>query len=101
MVLVLVGRVVPCSRNDPDAVFAGKVYIDDDGSIEHIAKSNAPAPAGFASAPEIDVGDNFIVPGLIDLHNHIGYNTLPLWAEPSRDEPYLHHDNWPNAPSYQ
>jgi 5-methylthioadenosine/S-adenosylhomocysteine deaminase len=101
MVLVVSGRVVPCDKNDPDAVFAGRVFIDDDNNIEHVGRNNTPAPAGFATAPVIDVGNDFIVPGLIDLHNHIGYNTLPLWAEPTRKTPYAHHDSWPNAQSYQ
>ena len=78
MALVIAGRVVPCDKNDPDAVFAGRVFVDNDGNIEHVGKDNTPAPAGFAAAPVIDAGNNFIVPGLIDLHNHIGYNTLPL-----------------------
>lgn len=101
MVLVLAGRVVPCDSNDPEAVFKGRVFLDDDGIIAHIATGNGAGPAGFANAPVLDVGDDFILPGLIDLHNHIGYNTLPLWAEPTRTTPYAHHDNWPNAPSYQ
>ena len=48
------------------------------GSAPH----DAPAPAGYANAPLLDVGDAFVLPGFIDLHNHLGYNTLPLWAEP-------------------
>lgn len=101
MVLVVAGRVVPCDKSDPDAVFKGRVFIDDAGNIEHIAKGNGSAPAGFSAAPVIDVGTSFILPGLIDLHNHIGYNTLPLWVEPTKTTPYLHHDSWPGAPSYQ
>lgn len=101
MALVVAGRVVPCDQNDPDAVFAGRVFIDDDGAIEHVAKGNGSAPAGFATAPVIDAGDDFVIPGLIDLHNHIGYNTLPLWAEPTKTTPYMHHDSWPGAPSYR
>lgn len=101
MVLVLAGRVVPCDQNDPDAVFKGRVFLNDAGSIEHVARGTGGAPAGFANAPVLDLGNDFILPGLIDLHNHIGYNTLPLWAEPTRTTPYAHHDSWPNAPSYQ
>ena len=87
MVLVLSGRLVPFDKHDPDAVFSGRVFIDDGGNIEHVGKGNAAAPAGFATAPVIDVGSSFIIPGLIDLHNHIGYNTLPLWTEPSQTTP--------------
>ena len=60
MALVIAGRVVPCDKNDPDAVFAGRVFVDNDGNIEHVGKDNTPAPAGFAAAPVIDVGNNWI-----------------------------------------
>jgi 5-methylthioadenosine/S-adenosylhomocysteine deaminase len=101
MALVIAGRVVPCDKNDPDAVFAGRVFIDDNGTIEQVDKGGGAAPTGFSTAPVIDVGDDFVIPGLIDLHNHIGYNTLPLWAEPTKKTPYMHHDSWPGAPSYK
>ena len=58
-------------------------------------------PPAFANADVIDVGDAFVLPGFIDLHNHIGYNTLPLWTEPAQDEPFAHHDSWTRAPTYQ
>jgi 5-methylthioadenosine/S-adenosylhomocysteine deaminase len=101
MALVLAGRCIPCAVDDPDAVFDGRVYITDDGHLEKVVKNGGAAPAGFASATVLDVKDSYIVPGLIDLHNHIGYNTLPLWTEPSRTRPYDHHDSWPGAPSYR
>ena len=101
MALVISGQIVPCDKNDPDAVFAGRVFIDDHGTIADVIKGNATTPAGFANARVIDVGPDFVIPGLIDLHNHIGYNTLPLWAEATRKTPYAHHDSWPGAPSYQ
>lgn len=100
MVLVLSGRCVPCDSDDPDAVFDGRVFITNDGLIEKITKGSAVAPAGFGAAPVLNAGDGFITPGLIDLHNHIGYNTLPLWAEPKQTVPFAHHDNWTRAPSY-
>ena len=42
--------------------------------------------AGFSNAPEVDVGDAFVLPGFIDMHNHLAYNALPLWcrARPDR-----------------
>jgi 5-methylthioadenosine/S-adenosylhomocysteine deaminase len=101
MVLVLAGRCVPMASGDPDAVFNGRVYISDSGKIEKVSAGNGGAPAGFAAAPVIDLGDALILPGFIDMHNHIAYNTLPLWAEETRELPYLHRDQWPSAPSYQ
>ena len=40
------------------------------------------------------------MPGLIDLHNHLAYNTLPLWVEPSQQTPFKHHDSWTRADTY-
>jgi 5-methylthioadenosine/S-adenosylhomocysteine deaminase len=101
MGLVIAGRIVPLDPGDPDAVFKGRVYVDDRGTIDSVAADGAPRPSGFDGAPVLNVGDAFVVPGLIDLHNHIGYNTLPLWVEPRQTTPFAHHDSWTRAASYQ
>lgn len=100
MALVVAGLIVAMGRQDPQAQFAGRVYIDDSGAIVRITPGNTGAPAGFTNAPVIDVGDSFVLPGFIDLHNHIGYNTLPLWAEPAQSQAWTHHKSWTRAPSY-
>jgi 5-methylthioadenosine/S-adenosylhomocysteine deaminase len=101
MAIVIAGRIVPMSSTDPSAVFAGRIYLGDDGSVEAVTAGTAPAPAGFTNAPVVDTGDAFVIPGLIDLHNHLGYNILPLWVEPTQKKPFLHHNDWPNKPSYK
>src|SRR5579862_58575 len=101
MALVIAGRIVPMDSKDPSAVFAGRIYLGDDGNIDAVATANGPAPSGFSNAPVVDVGDAFVIPGLIDLHNHLGYNALPLWVEPTQKKPFLHHNDWPGKPSYQ
>jgi cytosine/adenosine deaminase-related metal-dependent hydrolase len=101
MTLVVAGRIVALDRADPDAVFQGRVFIDDSGTIEAVTRQDAPAPSGFADAPLVDVGAAFVLPGLIDLHNHIGYNTLSLWTEPRQKSAFAHHDSWTRAASYQ
>jgi cytosine/adenosine deaminase-related metal-dependent hydrolase len=101
MALVIAGRIVPMTSTDPSAVFAGRVYLGDDGFIQAVTAKTAPVPAGFANAPIIDAGDAFVIPGLIDLHNHLGYNALPLWVEPTQKKPFLHHNDWPGKPSYR
>ncbi|MEP6619379.1 MAG: amidohydrolase family protein [bacterium] len=101
MTLVIQGRVVPMDRDDPDAIFAGRVYIDASGTIERVTTLADPAPAGYAGAPVVNVGTNLVMPGLIDLHNHIGYNTLPLWTEPKQKIAFAHHNSWTTAPTYQ
>ena len=78
MALVIAGRIVPMSSTDPSAVFSGRIYLGDDGFVEAVTAGDAAAPAGFAGAPVVDAGDAFVIPGLIDLHNHLGYNALPL-----------------------
>ena len=101
MALVIAGRIVALDRADPDADFKGRVFLDDSGSIEQVTAGNAAAPSGFANAPVVDVGDALVVPGIIDLHNHIGYNALPLWTEPRQTTAFAHHDSWTRAASYQ
>jgi cytosine/adenosine deaminase-related metal-dependent hydrolase len=90
MAIILRGSVVTFDAThrvlDP-----GAVYIGDDGRLEAVCAADDPAPAGFGSARDIDTRA-VIYPGLIDLHNHIAYNTLPLWE--ARGAPYQHHNSW-------
>ena len=101
MALVIAGQIVPINTTDPSAVFKGRVYLNDNGLVEAVTATGTPAPAGFTAAPVVDTGNAFVIPGIIDLHNHLGYNNLPLWAEPTRKKPYLDHNQWPAAPSYK
>ena len=101
MALIIAGRIVPMIDADPAAVFTGRVYLGDEGLVEAVAAGDANVPAGFESAPVVETGDAFVIPGLIDLHNHLGYNALPLWAEPAQKKPFLHHNDWPGKPSYK
>jgi len=101
MALIIAGRIVPMSVNDPSAVVEGRIYLGDDGFVAAVTADDAGAPAGFERAPVVETGDALVIPGLIDLHNHLGYNALPLWAEPTQKKPFLHHNDWPNKPSYK
>jgi len=101
MALVIAGRIAPMSNPDPAAVFAGRVYLGDDGLVDAVTPGDAAPPPGFASAPVLNAGDAFVTPGLIDLHNHLGYNALPLWTEPAQKKPFLHHNDWTDAPTYK
>lgn len=97
------GRIVPMSEDPALAgasVFTGRVWIADDGTVAAVTKGTARPPAGFEQAPVVDVGTDLVLPGLIDLHNHLAYNTLPLWSEPTRTTPWPHHESWPRAASY-
>ncbi|SAK86318.1 guanine deaminase [Caballeronia calidae] len=105
MSLVISGRIVPFAMDggiasSEKSTFAGKVWIGDDGRIERVTRGNASGPPGFDKAAVVDVGHNLVLPGFIDLHSHLAYATLPLWIEPGRTKPFLHHDSWPSASSY-
>ena len=101
MALVIAGNVVALDPANPSEVSKGRVWIGDDGLIDAVTSGNTPAPAGFGKASIVDVKDAWVLPGLIDLHNHLGYNALPLWAEPKQKTPFLHHNSWTSAPTYQ
>lgn len=101
MALVIRGRIVPMSKADPAAAFSGNVYLGDDGLIEAVTSGNSHPPAGFSHAPVFHAGNALVIPGIIDLHNHLGYNALPLWWEPKQKKPFLHHNDWTDAPSYK
>src|SRR5262245_64802611 len=101
MPLIIKGRIIPLAASDPNKTFAGRVFLNDAGTIEAVTNTAGASPAGFAAAPVADVGDALVIPGLIDLHNHLGYNTLPLWAEPAQKKPFLHHNDWTDAPTYR
>jgi 5-methylthioadenosine/S-adenosylhomocysteine deaminase len=101
MALIVAGTIAAMARGAEDEVFAGRLWLADDGTIEKVTHGNAPGPAGFEAARTIDAGAAVIYPGLVDLHSHLGYNTLPLWSDPDQAVPYQHHDSWPGEPTYK
>jgi len=101
MPVIVHGVVAPLDPNDPSDFFAGSVLIDDQGRVDSIRAPGEAPPAGFEDAVEVDVGDAFIYPGLIDLHSHIGYATLPLWTEPTQVTPFRHHNDWTDESTYK
>src|SRR5215211_19291 len=94
--IVLLGRVLTVD-DDRSVQARGAVYIHD-GVIEAAQPEAAAPPAGFGQARRVRTG-GLITPGLIDLHNHLAYNTLPLWT--GRDAAYTTRYQWPGAPTYQ
>jgi 5-methylthioadenosine/S-adenosylhomocysteine deaminase len=87
---VLRGKVVTFD-NEQRVLNRGSVYVGDDGKLAAVAAAGEPAPSGFTGAARIDTRA-LIYPGLVDLHSHMAYNTLPLWE--AVGVPYLHHDRW-------
>ena len=79
--LVLEGRVVTMNASFK-VIARGRVYTQN-GDIVAVQEAEAPAPAGFGNTAVTDTGGT-IFPGLIDLHNHLPYNVLPLWQVPKK-----------------
>jgi cytosine/adenosine deaminase-related metal-dependent hydrolase len=59
----------------------GVVYIRS-GRIVDVRPTAAPPPPGCEGAAVVATGGT-IYPGLIELHNHLSYDILPLWAVPT------------------
>jgi 5-methylthioadenosine/S-adenosylhomocysteine deaminase len=79
--LALEGRIV--TMNGAFKLIAhGRIYTHN-GDIVAVQDAAAPAPAGFGNTAVTDTGGT-IYPGLIDLHNHLPYNVLPLWQVPKK-----------------
>jgi cytosine/adenosine deaminase-related metal-dependent hydrolase len=75
----------------------GIVYIDH-GSISAVQDRAQPAPAGFEDVPVVETGGT-LLPGLIELHNHLSYNALPLWSPVPRR--FEHRDQWSAHKDYR
>jgi len=96
--LVLCGRLV--TFDERGVVEDGALYIGADERIAAVRERRASPPAGFEEARRVETAGT-IYPGLIDLHNHIAYNVISLWASPARGEPWTRRDQWPRDPSYK
>lgn len=93
---VLEGRVVTMGASG--VIDRGRVCVRGH-TIEAVTAASAPIPAGFAGAPRIATGGT-VYPGLIELHNHLAYNAMPLWDVPQR---YTNNGQWrgPANPDYR
>jgi cytosine/adenosine deaminase-related metal-dependent hydrolase len=74
----------------------GVIYIEA-GQIVAVQPSGAPPLPSFADAPLIRTGGT-IFPGLIELHNHLSYNALPMWEVPRQ---YSNRSQWGRHPDYR
>ena len=91
----LAGRVVTMAAN-VTPLEHGVVYITDN-TIVDVRDASAAPPDGFASVPVLQTRGT-IYPGLIELHNHLSYNALPLWQVPKT---YTNRDQWSVPPLYR
>ena len=67
--------------------------------IVAVLKTGDPLPAGFSTpaAVTLDTG-GYILPGLMDLHNHVEFNMLPLWRVPKL---YSNRYQWTGHSTYR
>lgn len=92
---ILDGRVVTMNA-DFDVLPSGRLYLEA-GAIVAVQPSDAPPPAGFEAVPVVRTGGT-IYPGLIELHNHLSYNTLPMWRLERR---FGNRDQWARLAEYK
>jgi hypothetical protein len=84
--------------NDTFSIRADAIVYLKQGRIVAIQDRTQTAPSGFAGVPVVETGGT-IFPGLIELHNHLSYNALPLWSPvPKR---FTHRGEWPNHKDYR
>jgi 5-methylthioadenosine/S-adenosylhomocysteine deaminase len=94
--IALAGRVV--TMNDAFEVHQQAVVYVDKGTIVSVQPRAQAPPAEFAGTPVIETSGT-IFPGLIELHNHLSYNVLPLWSPVPRR--FRHRGEWPNHKDYR
>jgi 5-methylthioadenosine/S-adenosylhomocysteine deaminase len=92
----LAGRVV--TMDDAFTVKPNAVMFIDRGAIVAVQDRTQPAPAGFEGVAVVDTGGT-LFPGLIELHNHLSYNALPLWSPVPKL--FQHRGQWPDHPDYR
>jgi 5-methylthioadenosine/S-adenosylhomocysteine deaminase len=73
----------------------GIVWVAD-GSISDVTAADQKTPA-HAGSPVIPTAGT-IYPGMIELHNHLAYNTLPLFKIPRR---YAKREEWQGTVGYR
>ena len=94
--VALAGRVV--TMDDAFAVRTNAVVYIDRGVIVAVQDHTQPAPDGFEGVIPVATRGT-LYPGLIELHNHLAYNALPLWAPVPRR--FQHRGQWPDHSDYR
>lgn len=94
--LALAGRVV--TMDEEFTVKLDAIVYVDQGSIVAVQERAQPSPAGFDNIPVVETGGT-LFPGLIELHNHLSYNALPLWSPVPKL--FHHRGQWPDHLDYR
>ncbi len=90
----LAGRIATMDAQST-VIMDGAIWIAD-AAIAAITKRGDPNPEGFDGIVPLETGGT-VFPGLIELHNHLAYNALPLWQVP---QPYTNRNTWGNSAAY-
>lgn len=91
----LEGKIVTMDT-DGSVLNKGVVYINGN-IIEAVQPAGFLPPAGFENCLKIR-SKGTIYPGLIELHNHLSYNILPLWKVPKK---YTNRAQWRGISEYR
>ena len=86
--LALAGRIITLDAA-ATIVAPGVVYCRD-GSIVAVQPASASAPPGFENVAVTQTRGT-VLPGMIELHNHLPYDVLSLWQVPKA---YTNRDQW-------
>ncbi len=89
------GKVVTFNESS-EIIDDGVLYIRKDRIIAVTPYKDA-APEGFIKSEAIQCGGT-IYPGMIELHNHLSYNIIPLWDVPKA---YGHRGQWGSGDLYR
>lgn len=90
--LLLRGRIV-----QPDGTGLDRYVLVRNGQIESVSRRRPPRTS---DAVYVETGYNdWIFPGLIDLHTHSDYNALPIWE--AKNAPFKNRFQWRGDPSYK
>jgi 5-methylthioadenosine/S-adenosylhomocysteine deaminase len=93
--LVLAGDIVTMDGRYR-VIRGGRLYVENGNVVAARPAGHAPPP-GFSAAKLIDTGGT-LFPGLIELHNHLAYNVLPLWQVPKK---YVNRGQWAGTAQYR
>src|SRR5206468_10920005 len=74
----------------------GAAYVQGNRILDLVAAGQA-LPPEAAGAPIIDTGA-LIFPGLMNIHDHITFNTIPAWYVPALMQDV---SDWPSLDAYQ
>ena len=95
LTLALRGRLV--TMDDASSVVPDGIVYVRGNAIVAAQPASLPPPAGFEAVP-VTVTGGTIYPGLIELHNHLSYDALPLWNVPQK---FTNRDQWTKLPEYR